>query len=277
MSAENEINLFDEVSSSLRAHANSFPLEETRVFNSPSGNGIRTILRGGELWFVAKDVTEALGYVWKGVSGTINHVPEDFRGVCSVQTPSGMQEMAVLTEEGLNFFLMRSDKPKVKGFQRWIAGDVLPSIRKTGSYTLPSQPSIQEPPRNYRDAVAALLDTLDAKEKAEKELGEAQPAIEFHARISKADGEFGITEAAYEVGVKVPELVQFLISKGYALRRGFHGKAGEKKGKLEPTHYPISMGYMRLRMVEVGSVAYPQPVFTPKGVEWVSRHLRKAA
>lgn len=177
--------------------------------------------------------------------------------------------MLIVSESGLYSLIFKSRKPEAKTFKRWITHEVIPAIRRTGSYLAT--------PRNYRDAVAALLETLDAKEKAEKELGEAQPAIEFHARIAKADGEFGITEAAYEVGVKVPELVQFLISKGYALRRGSHGKVGEKKGKLEPTHYPVSMGYMRLRMVEVGGIAYPQPVFTPKGVEWVSKHLRKAA
>ena len=42
----------------------------------------------GEPWFAAKDVALALGYQWKGIS-TIGHVPEEWRGVYSVQTPSG--------------------------------------------------------------------------------------------------------------------------------------------------------------------------------------------
>ncbi len=94
---------------------------------------IRVLSLGGSPWFVAKDVAEALEYSWKG-KGTIGHVPEEWRGVCSVQTPSGIQEMATLSEPGLWFFVNRSDKPKALPFQKWVAGEVVPSIRQTGSY-----------------------------------------------------------------------------------------------------------------------------------------------
>ena len=65
-------------------------------------------------------------------------VPEEWRGVDRIPTPSGDQEMAVLTEPGLFFFLNRSDKAAALPFQKWIAGEVLPSIRKTGSYVAPT-------------------------------------------------------------------------------------------------------------------------------------------
>lgn len=87
----------------------------------------------GEPLFVAKDVAEALDYVWNGTS-RIEHVPVEWRMVTSVVTTAGLKDMAVLTEQGLYFFLGRSDKPKALPFQKWIAGDVLPSIRKTGAY-----------------------------------------------------------------------------------------------------------------------------------------------
>ncbi|MDY0204627.1 MAG: BRO family protein [Desulfovibrio desulfuricans] len=89
--------------------------------------------------FVAKDVALALDYEWKG-SSTIGHVPEEWRGVYSVQTPSAIQEMLTLTEQGLYFFLGRSDKPKALPFQKWLAGEVLPALRKTGSYGQAAQP-----------------------------------------------------------------------------------------------------------------------------------------
>lgn len=96
----------------------------------------------GEPWFVAKDVAEQLGYVWNGTS-RIEHVPELWRGVTSVVTPSGSQQMAVLSEQGLYFFLGRSDKPGALPLQMWVAGDVIPSIRKTGSYQRPMTPAEQ--------------------------------------------------------------------------------------------------------------------------------------
>lgn len=98
----------------------------------------------GEPMFVAKDVAEALGYTWNGAS-RISHVPQEWRGVTSVVTPSGNQQMAVLTEQGLYFFVARSDKPKALPFQKWLAGEVLPSIRKTGQYQAPNVEPVNVP------------------------------------------------------------------------------------------------------------------------------------
>ena len=91
----------------------------------------------GEPWFVAKDVALALGYQWNGVS-RIAHVPEEWRRVTSVVTLRGdEQNMQLLSEQGLYFFVARSDKPRALPFQKWLAGEVLPSLRRTGRYALP--------------------------------------------------------------------------------------------------------------------------------------------
>jgi hypothetical protein len=90
----------------------------------------------GNLWFVAKDIATALGYEWNGAS-RISHVPAHWRGVTSVVTPSGNQDMLCLSEQGLYFFLARSDKPAALPFQKWLAGEVLPAIRKSGVYKAP--------------------------------------------------------------------------------------------------------------------------------------------
>lgn len=97
---------------------------------------IRFIPEGDSFSVVAKDIAESLDYVWAGIA-TISHVPEEWRGVNSVLTPRRMQEVLTLTEQGMYFFLNRSNKPKALPLQKWIAGDVLPSIRKTGGYQLP--------------------------------------------------------------------------------------------------------------------------------------------
>jgi prophage antirepressor-like protein len=104
-------------------------------------SSIRVITHADGNWsVVAKDVCDVLGYVWAGIA-TISHVPEEWRGVNSVQTPRGEQEMLTFAEPGLYFFLGRSDKPKAMPFQKWIFGDVAPSIRKTGSYAFPGASS----------------------------------------------------------------------------------------------------------------------------------------
>ncbi|WP_165070983.1 BRO family protein [Desulfovibrio sp. ZJ200] len=98
-----------------------------RVINDENGNP----------WFVAKDVALALGYEWNGAA-RIAHVPDEWRGVTSVVTPrGGTQEMLTLSEQGMYFFLNRSDKPGALPFQKWLAGEVLPALRKTGRYETP--------------------------------------------------------------------------------------------------------------------------------------------
>lgn len=87
----------------------------------------------GELVIVAKDVAEALGYEWNGAACVV-HVPEEWKMVRSVLTTFGTKDTICLTEQGLYFFLGRSDKSAALPFQKWLAGEVLPSIRKTGGY-----------------------------------------------------------------------------------------------------------------------------------------------
>ena len=104
------------------------------------GDEVRVVLdESGEPLFVAKDVALALDYDWNGAA-RLAHVPEEWKGVTSVVTPGGTQNVQVVTEQGLYFFLCRSDKPKARPFQKWLAGIVLPSIRRTGSYSLPKAP-----------------------------------------------------------------------------------------------------------------------------------------
>lgn len=108
--------------------------QDIKPFLFESERLVRTVEVDATPWFVAKDVAEALEYKWNGNS-RIAHVPERWRGVTSVVTPSGIQQMAILSEQGLYFFLGRSDKPKALPFQIWLAGEVLPTIRRTGSYS----------------------------------------------------------------------------------------------------------------------------------------------
>lgn len=96
---------------------------------------IRTINDNGETWFVAKDIAEALEYE-RFDSNLIKSVPEIWKGTKRIRTPGGEQEMLCLTEQGVYFFLGRSDKKKALPYQMWIAGEVVPSIRKTGAYAV---------------------------------------------------------------------------------------------------------------------------------------------
>lgn len=104
---------------------------------------VRTITdENGEIWFVARDILNALEYATDThPSAQLRNVPEIWTGVKRLHTSSenGVvqgRDMLCLTEQGLYFFLGRSDKPKALPYQMWVAGDVIPSIRRTGAYSV---------------------------------------------------------------------------------------------------------------------------------------------
>ncbi|NWA68013.1 BRO-N domain-containing protein [Pseudomonas reactans] len=96
---------------------------------------VRTLLVDGDPWFSVQDILRSLDYTdsYKPARAAA-HVPDQWKGVHRLHTPGGTQQMLMLSEQGLYFFLGRSDKPKALPFQMWIAGEVLPDIRRTGRY-----------------------------------------------------------------------------------------------------------------------------------------------
>lgn len=106
-------------------------MNEIQMFQNKKFS-VRALKENDEIWVVAKDVAQALDYSEATISNmdkTIGMVPEIWKGRKRIPTVNrGEQEMLCLTEQGLYFFLGRSDKPKALPYQMWIAGDVVPSI-----------------------------------------------------------------------------------------------------------------------------------------------------
>jgi prophage antirepressor-like protein len=93
-------------------------------------------------WFVAKDVCDVLGIIWR--NDVLADLDDDQRGYASVVTPGGKQKMAVVYESGLYELVIKSRKPEAKVFRKWITSEVLPSIRKTGAYRLKQRQRYQQ-------------------------------------------------------------------------------------------------------------------------------------
>ncbi len=106
-----------------------------QVFEYHGGQRVRTVEKDGEIWFVAKDVCDALEIV--DSSSTLRQLDDDEKGPHTILTPGGNQEMMCINEPGLYSVILKSRKPEAKAFKRWITHDVLPSIRKKGGYLLP--------------------------------------------------------------------------------------------------------------------------------------------
>lgn len=169
-----------------------------KIFATPGGAEIRVVTIAGEPWFVAKDIAERLDYIWNG-STRIEHVPEEWRRVTSVVTLRGdAQEMAVLSEQGMYFFLARSDKPKALSFQKWIAGEVIPAIRKTGSYSV--GPAFQIP-TTLADALQLAADQARQIDTQAAALAIAAPKVAAQELLAGANGAFGLIEAGKQCGM----------------------------------------------------------------------------
>lgn len=128
-------------------------------FNTHS---VRVVLRDGNPWFVAKDVCDTLGYS-NSRSAVADHLDEDERS--TVANPDGRNGGGVLTiinESGLYALVLRSRKPEARKFAKWVTGEVLPSIRKTGQYTAPQAPAAPKTPAGHIQVNATHLSNLYA-------------------------------------------------------------------------------------------------------------------
>lgn len=141
------------------------------------GNKVRALADGDEVMFVASDIAKILGY--RDAANLARNLDGDERGIHEVSTPSGTQNMTVLTESGLYRSILNREiayvkEPEaqafVKRFQRWVTHEVLPSIRKHGAYMTEStlEKAVTEPDFLIR------LATQIKQERAEKEKAQAQ-------------------------------------------------------------------------------------------------------
>lgn len=97
-------------------------------------NPVRVVLIDSEPWFVAGDVAKVLGYAQAAFM--TRHLDEDEKGLHIVQTLGGDQQMNVISESGLYAAIFKSRREEAQRFRRWVTGEVLPAIRRTGRYEL---------------------------------------------------------------------------------------------------------------------------------------------
>lgn len=113
-------------------------MNELQIFNSSEFGEIRTVVIDNEPWFVAKDVCEALKHTNPTVA--MQMLEDDERTKLSLGRAG---ETNVINESGLYTLIIKSNLPNAKKFRKWVTGEVLPAIRKTGGYSKPMTPSEQ--------------------------------------------------------------------------------------------------------------------------------------
>lgn len=112
-------------------------MNDLTIFENPEFGHIRGLKIEGEPWFVGRDVALALAYA-KPQNALARHVDPEDKRVAPIQgTLGGEQEMTIINESGLYSLMLKSKLPGAKKFKRWVTSEVLPSIRKTGAYSMP--------------------------------------------------------------------------------------------------------------------------------------------
>lgn len=109
-------------------------MNELQIFQNKEFGEVRSLVINNEPWFVGKDVADILGY--QNGSRDINrHVDEeDKRSDVAIHDGSQNRNMTIINESGLYSLILSSKLPNAKKFKRWVTSEVLPTLRKTGSY-----------------------------------------------------------------------------------------------------------------------------------------------
>lgn len=184
-----------------------------QVFSNPEFGTIRTMLIDDEPWAVGKDIAEALGYV-NPRKAIQDHVDDEDKGVTKCDTPGGMQNLTIINESGLYSLILSSKLPTAKRFKRWVTSEVLPTLRKTGSYALPEIATRALSPDDYLTAARILSGCRNERlpyvlpliKKAGIEVEFATPGQIAHATGKDPETARLLTTALNDYGVSIREL-----------------------------------------------------------------------
>lgn len=116
-------------------------MNNLQIFNNDRFGQVRTFMQNGEPWFVGKDVCNILGY--SDTFGALNkHVDVEDKRNCQNRSFESPRGLTVINESGLYSLILRSKLPGANQFKRWVTHEVLPNLRKTGTYSIDAKPIV---------------------------------------------------------------------------------------------------------------------------------------
>lgn len=198
------------------------------------GAEVRTVSINGEPWFVLADIVSALGLA-RSASAVVDRLDDEVRQTYPIQDRLGRQQLAtVVSEAGVYEVVIRSDAPGAREFRRWITAEVIPTIRRTGTYTV-AETREQLLARAVLEASAAI---------AEKDvaIAELTPRAEAWDELASAEGDYEVADAAKilaRAGVETgrTRLFNQLAAIGWIYR--------SPQGKWKARQTAVDSGYLR--------------------------------
>lgn len=194
-----------------------------QIYEHEQFGQIRVIEIEGEVKFVGRDAAIALGYS-NPRDALAKHVPDKFKGVSQIATPYGAQTMTIISEAGLYRLAFRSKLPEAEKFTDW-AAEIMVSVRKTGSYTLPeSDPRAIFTPTFIRQ-IADRIESL------ENQVAELEPKAKYCDLILQSKEALPVTVIAKDYGMGAAEFnnllhelkIQFKCGKTWVLYQMYVG------------------------------------------------------
>ena len=227
-------------------------MNDLKIFENSEFGELRTIKdEKGEPWFVGKDVAKALGFT-NTRDAIRTHVFEEDKGVDLVDTLGGRQKMTVVNESGLYALVFGSQLENAKKFKHWVTSEVLPAIRKHGSYM---SEEVIEKTLSDPDYLIMLATNLK-EEKAKRMLAEAEnernkPKVLFADTVSASArsclmGELAkmISQEAIRQG-RIDEKIGQNKLFAWMRNNGYLCKSGERKN--QPLQQYVEQGLFEMK------------------------------
>ena len=199
-------------------------MQELQIFNSPEFGQIRTIERGGEPWFVGKDVAEALGYA-NARNAVPDHVDDEDKLRTQIEYAGQKREVTLINESGLYSLVLSSKLPGAKQFKRWITSEVIPSIRKHDAYMTPDKlEEVLLSPDTLIQLAQNLKDEQEKRKALQEQVEAQRPAVLFAGAVETSKSSILIGELAKilkQNGIKIGpiRLFEWMRQNGYLIRR----------------------------------------------------------
>ena len=195
-------------------------MKDIQIFNNPEFGELRTIEEGDKIYFVATDAARMLGYAKPS-----NAVSAHCKGALKrgIPTSGGVQQMNVIPEGDLYRLIVNSELPSAEKFESWVFDEVLPTIRKTGSYSIPKV----TPNPHYRTRMigTAIRDVGKTSEALEKVFGVAH-GMALAVSMNLVVEAYGVDMAPCKALLPAAEEVSYLNASDIAERIGLKCKTG---------------------------------------------------